>query len=134
MSNATMLLCCAVHITASLPVFVNQRLVGVVSADIDINKAMKRAAQLDGDEYSYYFLIAMNGDTYYHPMLSDPSDPDEPPVVVSIGILEKEALAAGVLASMMRYLLLCIPRIVCPTYARMCKHNSINSMNPLLQT
>ena len=89
-------------ITASMPVIVDQRLVGVVSVDIDLNKASRRTAQLDGDDYSYYFLIALNGDTYYHPMLSSPSDADEPPVMVSIGILEKEALAAGVIASMMR--------------------------------
>ena len=85
-----------------MPVIVNQSLVGVVSVDIDIITAMDMAEHLDGDDYSYYFLITMNGDTYYHPVLAGPSDPDDPPVVVSIGILEKEALAAGIIDSMMR--------------------------------
>ena len=109
-TKVALLFCRTVIISASLPVFVSERLVGVVSVDIDLNQAMRMTAQLDGDEYSYYFLISMNGDTYYHPMLSDPVD--GLPVVVSIGILEKEALAAGVLASMMRCVLFYIPCLV----------------------
>ena len=109
-SKYALLFCHTAIISASLPVFVSERLVGVVSVDIDLNKAMRRTAQLDGDDYSYYFLITLNGDTYYHPMMSDPVD--GLPAVVSIDILEKEALAAGVLASMMRCVLFYIPCIV----------------------
>ena len=76
---------------------------GVVSLDINLNDALKKETRLDGDDYSYYFLIDTNGDTYYHPMLPSPTVPKEQPVIVFIGILEKDALDAGILDSMMRY-------------------------------
>ena len=76
---------------------------GVVSLDINLNDALEKEARLDGDDYSYYFLIGANGGTYYHPMLPSPTHPWEPPVMVFIGILEQEAVKAGIIASMLRY-------------------------------
>ena len=90
-------------VSASLPVLVSDHFVGVVAVEVNLNEVLRRETQLDSDDNSYYFLISRNGDTFYHPMLPQSLVTYEQPIMVFIGLLEKEAMEEGIIASMMRY-------------------------------
>ncbi|XP_078487608.1 VWFA and cache domain-containing protein 1-like [Ciona intestinalis] len=86
--------------TASLPVYVNNNLVGVAAVDITIEELLGESSYFRPSELSYSFVINNKGLVINHPLFSYISNVD--PLLVSATAYERNAAFLSVFESMKR--------------------------------
>lgn len=57
-----------------------------------------------GSVYTYFFLVSQtDGVTLYHPLLPQPTDMEDDPLIVRINFLERDADRKDIIASILRF-------------------------------
>ncbi|KAI0233331.1 hypothetical protein LSAT2_016413 [Lamellibrachia satsuma] len=87
-------------VTLSMPVFYRHKFIGVMAIDMavsDFTTAVKSSV------YTYFFLVSQtDGVTLYHPLLPQPTDMEDDPLIVRINFLERDADRKDIIASILR--------------------------------